>query len=447
MKSGEVSVTVDIRSEITSRNDLLALPEAVLKVLALAENEDVSFDLLSVVIGKDPALAGRLLKIANSSFYGLDQRVSSIQQAVMMLGLTTVKCLVLSAALFDPRKIAGVLEVDIKCLYHNMISVATTSRKLAVAAGYKTPEDAFTAGLLHEVGFIYFLQNFPHEYRGIITELKRRGNLIEEEKRVFGIGHAEAGELIGRKWMLPEHMARAVGNHHSFGYKDSSKLDDILRLAVVLNKEDIITVGNDLEEKISKISVISGRLGITMQQLDDITATILRDTVAFARAADIEIEDYESLLTKANQEIFRTYFSLQQIFKERQELTRNILSEERQQGIQEAKQIAIATLSHYINNAIMIISGQSQVARMSLKTKSDAEIVELVPRLLENIDDSVRKIVAVLEEISELNSLDNVTYFEQSKILNIDERIKERLLGLKNLLPFGNQTVLHVPAD
>jgi signal transduction histidine kinase len=220
-----------------------------------------------------------------------------------------------------------------------------------------------------------------------------------------------------------------------------------VRLAVALNGEYLVGRASDLEEKIIRISTISERLGVTLQQLDDITGTIFHDTVSFAGAIDVEIEDYETLLTRANREIFRTYFAIQRVFRERQELTRNILNEEREKGVLEARQIAISTLSHYINNAVMIISGQAQVLRMSLGGKSADEIEKMIPRLLDCIDDSVRKIVAVLDEISETNVLDDVEYFEQSKVLNIDDRIKERLHKLKEVLPFGSPDSLRVPAD
>ena len=119
--------------------------------------------------------------------------------------------------------------------------------------------------------------------------------------------------------------------------------------------------------------------------------------------------------------------SIQKLFKQRQELTGRILHEERERGLLEAKQVAVSTLAHYINNASMQISGQSQIIRMFLERKSPEEIVAGLPNVLNNIDEAIRKTVAVLEEISDLNTLDDMKYFDRSKILNIDERIKSRL--------------------
>ncbi len=427
------SVAVDIRRAIAESNDLLALPDAVIKILELTDKEEIGIDVLSDVVGRDPAITGRLLKIANSSFYGVSQQVGSINQAVMFLGITTVRCLVLSAAVFDPSKLNKNLGIDSSMLYGNIFSVAVTCRKLATACKYSSPDDAFTTGLLHEIGLLFLLQNYPEEYKRVINLAEHGGDLRGQERKYFGIDHAEIGRLIGERWRLPVHITSAVGNHHSFGFEGSEALDDVIRLAVALNIEYFTAQDNDLEEKIGKIKSISERLHISYEHLEEICSATLHDAMSFARAIDLDMGDIESLMVRTNREMFRTYMQIDKLFRERQELTRSILDEERAQGIQEAKQVAISTLSHYINNAAMIISGQSQVMRMLINKKTDKQVVESLPGSLDTIDDSIRKIVATLDEISELNELDDVAFFEKSKILNIDDRIRERIdqLGLR----------------
>jgi len=431
-KNGAQAAFIDVRKVIENQNDLFALPDAAVKILQLSGNDEVGIDMLSNLISRDPALAGRLLKIANSAFYGLNRRISNIQQAVMVLGLTTVKCMILSVAIFDPFKISNDLGINIRAIYGSIISAATICRKLAIATQFRRPEDAFTCGLLHEIGLLFLLQNYPDGYKKILDRGQEDIDVLDEEKKLFGLPHTEAGRLLARKWQLPEEFVSAIGNHHSFGFKDSQILDDIVRLGVILNLGYTVGPEGGLEEKITKLSAISSRLGLSTEQLDDMTSTTVKETMEFARTLDIDIGDLDSILSRANQEIFKTYISVQRLFKERQDLTRHILDEERQKGILEAKQVAISTLSHYINNASMIIYGQSQVLRMMLNQKRDDKIVGDLPRMLGIIDDSIRKIVAVLEEISELNMLDEVEYFDQSKILNIDDRIQERLARLKN---------------
>ena len=421
----------DLAREIERSTDLLALPESVARIIELTASKDINIDEISKVIATDPALTGRLLRIANSPFYGLSHRVNNANQAIMVLGMTTVKCLILSAAIFHPQNFDSESDIDIRSLYGNIITIAVTSRKLAVACGFEAPEEAFTCGLLHDVGALYLMHHYGLHYSKVLSKARNSGNLSSEEKSVFGSSHPEIGGIIARKWKLPQDIVNAVINHDNCGTGESTKLDDVIRLAVALNREAICLSDQYIESKITKISILSKRLGISRQQLDDITATIMKDTLEFARLLEVDIGDYEQILTRANQEIFHTYMSLQKLFKERQELTNRILEEERSRGLLEAKHIAVSTLAHYINNSSMSISGQSQVMRLFMKTKPPEEIIRSLPKFLDTIDTAIKKTVAVLDELSDMNMLEEVEYFNQSKILNIDERIKKRLAYLE----------------
>lgn len=422
---------IDISREISEKSELMALPEAVMQILKSAAKDEISIDSLSSIISHDPALTSRLLKIANSPFYGLSHKVSSIQQAIMVLGITTVKCLALSAAIFDREKLRQDIGVDIITLYSNIISIAVTSRKIAVACGYHSPEDAFTCGLLHDIGLLYLLHHYPRQYRDALMNASQSESLFDEEKGQFGMTHDQVGGLIAQKWCLPEPILSGIAHHNSCGDRDSRKLDDVIRLAVALNRDIYSASDRTLEDKITKISVISARLGINSRQLDDIAVASAKDAVSFAKSADIEIADFETILGLANRELFSAYMSIQNLFRERQELTRRLLEEERERGLLEAKHIAISTLSHYINNASMAISGNCQVLKMLIVNKTPQEVVASIPPVLDIISEAVYKIAAVLEELSELSSLENIEYLNQSKIIDFDERIKARMSKLK----------------
>ncbi len=433
MTTNVSDTVIEVRAIIEKNNDLLVLPDAVLHILEMAQKDEISVDTLASTISQDPALTGKLLKIATSSIYGLKIRSGSIHDAVMGLGVTTVKCLALSAAIFDESKFPKDMPIDIRAVYADILAVATTARKIAEICRYKNSDDAFLSGLLHKVGFLFYLQYLPREYMKHVILRNPQQSRLDKEKEVFNLTHAEAGGLIARKWGLMEHLAQAIENHASFGNDDSAKLDDIIRLAVVLNFSDDIHDAYGFEEKITKINFLSNRLGITPGEMDRIVAGSLSDTIQFAEAVEINIGGIDNLLSRANKEIFKTYMSVQKLFKERQSLTKNILVAERERGISDARQMAISTLSHYINNASMVVFGQSQVLRMMIsKKQSDGEIVGVLEKSLDSIDESVRKMVAVLDEISELNMVDDVEFFRKSKIINIDERIEERMQLLKS---------------
>jgi len=420
-------IHAEILGKIERDIDLLALPEAVVKIIELSASEDVNMETMADIISTEPALAGRLLKIANSPFYGLSSRVNSIHKAMMVLGMTTVKCLALSAAIFDPEKLSDDIKIDIKALYGNIISVATTCRKLAELCKFSAPEEAFLCGLLHDIGTLYLIHHYPKEYQNVLVRAGQSGSVIDEENNRFGGSHPWIGSMIAQKWHLPANIVSAIANHDSCRDGDTGTLDDIVRLAVALNRNNNPVSDQYIEDKITKLSVIPDRLGIKIEHLDEISTSIMKDAIKFAELIEVDIGDFETILTRANEEIFNTYLSIQKLFKERRELTSRILEEERERALLEARQVAVSTLSHYINNASMQVSGQAQVIRLYLNSKSPDEIVALMPRILDSIDEAVRKTVAVLEEISDLNIHDNVKYFEKSKIMNIDERIKQRM--------------------
>ena len=133
------------------------------------------------------------------------------------------------------------------------------------------------------------------------------------------------------------------------------------------------------------------------------------------------------MLIRANQEIWHSFLTIENLFRERQELSQSLLKQEREKGAIEAKNVAMATLSHYLNNATMAIYGRSQLLRMKL-AKGDTE--NLLGRLshdLEVVDQAVERIVAVLEEMREISPIDQQKYYDMSKALNIDDRIEQRL--------------------
>lgn len=427
MKTTKPTEMANCAKHIKEDDNLLALPQALVQIIELTGKEEVSIEKLSEIISSDSSLTGRLLKIANSPFYGLTGRVGGVHQATMVLGLTTVKCLALSAAIFDPSHISTQTGIDIENFYGNIISVAVTCRRLAIACNYSSPEEAFTCGLLYDVGTLYFIHHYPEIYGNVLKKAHKAGNIIDAEKTAFGISHPEVSLLIAEKWRLPEEIVSAISNHYSCGNADSKLLDDIVRLSVALNRDVVSPTDQYIEDKITKIGIISERMGLSVEKIEKISSSIVKETMEFAELLEINIGDIQTILTRANQEIFKTYMSIQKLFKQRQELTGRILHEERQRGLLEAKQVAVSTLAHYINNASMQISGQSQIIRMFLERKSPEEIVAGLPNVLNNIDEGIRKTVAVLEEISELNMLDDVEYFDRSKILNIDKRIKTRL--------------------
>ena len=155
-------------------------------------------------------------------------------------------------------------------------------------------------------------------------------------------------------------------------------------------------------------------LDMSKSQVEEVSLSMMSSTIDMAEYMGVDIGNIEEMLIKANQEIWKSYLTIENLFKDRRELSRSLLSEERARGALESKNMALATLSHYLNNAVMAIYGRSQIIRLHLDKNQVDKLVAALPAQLEVMDKSVKKIVAVLEA------------------LNIDDRIEKRLDQMSN---------------
>jgi len=419
---------VSIADEIRRNDKILSLPQALSEILQEVGKDNCSPEKLAKIILKDPSLTGALLKVANSSFYQRYSQISTVQQAINVLGMTTVKCLALSTTVLHPDKIATESGVDTQAFFTYMLSVASASEKLAQAVDYKAPEEASVAGLLNEMGILFFLHHHPAQYRKIISKRIKARSLIEAEKQVFGTDHCEVGALMADTWHLPDYIGKSITNHHSYQLSnDESTLSLVVKLATLITEDRFSGYPLDLEERLTGITEVVEALGISKSKVDEISSNLLQGTISMAEYLGVDIGNVEDMLMLANQEIWKSYLVIENLFKERQELSRKLLHEEREKGAIQSKNVAIATLSHYLNNAAMAIFGRSQLMRMFHDRGNTDKLLEKLPGNLDILDRSVRKIVAVMEEIKEISPIDEVAYHNMSQALNIDDRLEKRM--------------------
>lgn len=419
---------ISIADEIRRNDKMLSLPQALSEILEEVGKENCSPDTLSKIILKDPSLTGSLLKVANSSFYQRFSKISTVQQAVNVLGMTTVKCLALSTSVFHPDRIAAESGVDTRAFFTYMLSVASAAEQIARAVDYKAPEEASVAGLLNEMGILFFLHHHPEKYRKIIEKKIKARSLIDAEIAVFDTDHCEVGALMADTWHLPDYIGKSISGHHSNRHSSEEPvLSLVVKLATLITEDRFSGYPVDLEERLTGITAVAEILGISKATVDKISSNLLHGTISMAEYLGVDIGNVEDMLMMANKEIWKSYLVIENLFKERQELSRKLLHEEREKGVIQSKNVAIATLSHYLNNAAMAIFGRSQLMRMSHDRGSTDKLLEKLPGNLDVMDNSVRKIVAVMEEIKEISPIDEVEYHNMSQAMNIDDRLETRM--------------------
>ncbi len=193
------------------------LPTVALRVMEVTSDPQSSASDLMEIIGPDISLTTKILKIANSPFYGLTKEVSSLQHAVTVLGFKEIRNMVISTVAFESFKnFKQDDKFDIKRFWRHSFCCGLAAKIIAVELK-SSSNDLFVAGLVHDIGKLVMYIAFPAEFLKLvdmISPLKLKYTAFEAEKNVFEMIHDEVGMKLLKKWMFPENLVTAVGFHH-----------------------------------------------------------------------------------------------------------------------------------------------------------------------------------------------------------------------------------------
>lgn len=192
---------------------LPSLPAVAVRLLELTGDPDVAMGDIAKLVQQDQALAAKVLKTVNSSFYGLSSPCSSIDRAMGYLGLNTVKSLVLGFSLVETTKDAEG-GFDLESHWRRAIIGATAARIIAKRVGGLDPEDAFTASLFQDMGTLAFYMSLRAEYGKVVGAVPH-WDLCEHELETFGFDHTRVGAELASRWKLPSEIADAIQFHHN----------------------------------------------------------------------------------------------------------------------------------------------------------------------------------------------------------------------------------------
>jgi putative nucleotidyltransferase with HDIG domain len=219
---------------VSGLKDLPALPLVVNELLVSFDNPDVELGELAAKIANDQALAAKTLRLANSSFYGLQSKVRTISQAIAVLGFDSVRALVVGAGVIDSFRAGRDSGFDFDGFWRHSIATALCARALARRGG-SPPEVSFVAGLLHDLGRLVLVTRFPEGYAEVLAQrVLRDCPLLEAERAVLGIDHAQTGRALGQHWRIPEAICRAIANHHQPMQQDFGELPAVVHVANVI---------------------------------------------------------------------------------------------------------------------------------------------------------------------------------------------------------------------
>lgn len=228
-----------------------AFPRSVQKILELTRNINCLPKDLVAVIEKDPVMTVKILKVINSAYYSLPNKITAVNQSVVYLGINTVKNLALGFAAVGilPRMNAAGFDIQ-RYLLHSLV-VAGVARQLATqfAKGEADPGDCYIAGLLHDFGKVVFAQFMAEDFRHALAfSAENQISLHEAEQKVIGVDHGFVGALLAKRWQFPDHLIECIREHHNLAVAPSAMLDCLRVADQVVRYREVGDSGNPWRE-------------------------------------------------------------------------------------------------------------------------------------------------------------------------------------------------------
>jgi putative nucleotidyltransferase with HDIG domain len=215
-----------IRTLLDKLKDIPAFPKGAIEFLKLVQNPKVSIKQIGAFIEKDPVLAAKILKLSNSSYYSRGLEIKTIGQAVSLLGMNTIKNIVISMSIIKmfPLKVGG-KSFDRILFWHHSTATAYIANYLSKKFNLANPEEVYTAALLHDVGKILMNQFFPEEYNKVVSlAVKEEKDYMDIEKDIFELNHSEFGYEVAKKWAMPSNIREVIRYHHNINENIKNRL-------------------------------------------------------------------------------------------------------------------------------------------------------------------------------------------------------------------------------
>jgi HD-like signal output (HDOD) protein len=220
-----VELMINYDDIISNVGDLPPMPIVAVKVLELLQDPDTSMKKLAETVSLDAAVSARMLKIANSAAYGLTRNITTLQNALVMLGERTVRSLVLASSMSSVNKSYGLLE---KMLWEESVGCALAARFLSTRLHISNPEEAFLAGLFSNLGKIIRNNNDPEQYRELVEAVYNgAGDYLMLEQEVFDVPYSVVGAAVLHSWKIAPLLVEAVHHHIDLNSSDNKEVRDL----------------------------------------------------------------------------------------------------------------------------------------------------------------------------------------------------------------------------
>ncbi len=279
-----------IRKRLSTLKNLPTLPHILVKLIKACDGEKTTLREISGIVEKDPSLSGKILRLVNSAYYGLPKKIGTMEQAVSLLGTNTIKNIAVSASVlraFD--RTDGNATLNLKLFWWHSLRCAVTARLIARRLKYNSPEEAFLAGLLHDIGRLVLWVNFKKEYAELLNQYSGRPDLLLAGEVRLGVTHCEIGAWLLQRWNLQSFLSDAVLYHH----EPTERIMGAFSLVQIVFSANVLSqgpggslgAGSDTVEEI---------LGLSQETIGELQDQADEEVVEVANSLDIEIEPPEA---------------------------------------------------------------------------------------------------------------------------------------------------------
>lgn len=230
--------SVEVNELVRRVTDISGLPEVTQRVIAVINDENSDANELQNVLRQDPALVARVIRVANSAYYAQPTKIATIHNAVVLLGFDAIKNVALAASVAELfRGACELVGYSRAGLWEHMVSVAAAARMIARRIRYDDAEEAFLAGMMHDIGIILLDQHLHEAFLESVTRSRKLGiPLARVERELFGFDHAYVGARLARAWNFPPAVRLAAAYHHE---PDKAGEEGIL-LATLVHLSDVL---------------------------------------------------------------------------------------------------------------------------------------------------------------------------------------------------------------
>ncbi len=264
----------DLKKYFNDIKKLPTLPTVVARLIKIMEDPDTKVEEVMRIISEDQSMVTNILKMVNSAYYSLSKKITSLSQAIVIIGFYNLKQLVIGTSVVNIFLNTAESEFSREEFWRHSVATASTARLISKNTRYLYPEEAFVGGLIHDIGKLILEQYMHKDFMDSLKYAEKKHiALIKAEEEIIGINHAEVGGYLARQWGLPKVYIDILENHHKSVLRNKELTDTQKRLLA------IVKVSNNFVKK-KKIGESGNRIitsltpaylkyiGITLGELD-----------------------------------------------------------------------------------------------------------------------------------------------------------------------------------